>query len=233
MASLVELAESLQHPQPPPQTQAPPQERERVDPFPLASDVCGYPGCAVPESERTVRIPCLKSFGRVAYCCQRCMDLDYPDHHFEAMQIFREVTRGEKTQVQLRQKQLASQGYKRLIQNIIEHVDRTSLLNNIFLIRLPDDAAAKIRKDHPVKRVPRQGCAPKMLKSAMFTEAWKKWTKHLVRNRGDDAPPFLYFWAYPPDLSFVFLTSVPYEEQEKFDESLPPESEFVPYPELG
>lgn len=187
----------------------------------------------MPAAERTVRVPCLKSFGRVAYCSADCMDADYPDHHFEAVKIFREVMRGPKTQMQLRQKQLASQGYKRLVQNVIKHSDRSTLIDNVFLVRLPDNAEDKLTADHPVKKVPRAGCAHKMTLSVMFTEAWKRWTKHLIKHRGDDEPPYLYFWAYPPDLSFVFITSIPYEEVEKFDESLPPESEFVAFPDLA
>ena len=160
------------------------------------------------------------------------MDKHYPDNHFSAMQIFRRVTSNKKTQIQLRQRQLASHGYKRLLQQLIEHSTREALLQNLFLIRLPDDASSKLEQGHAVKKVARSGCASKMLSSAVFAAAYKKWIQHVQRTNKDESPPYLYFWAYPPDLSFVFLTYVPFEETEKFDESLPPVSEFVPHPEL-
>ena len=156
------------------------------------------------------------------------MDLDYPDHHYSAMVEFRRVTRGPTPQIKLRQRQLQSTGYKKLLQHLITRLDRKVLLDHVFLVRLPLEATHKIKIDHPVKRVPRAGCAKKMLSSGLFREAWTRWAKELSRTEG----PHIYIWAYPPDMSFVFTTSIPFDAQGQYDADQLPKSEMIPYPEL-
>lgn len=157
------------------------------------------------------------------------MDDDYPDHHYTAMLEFRKVTRNATPQIKLRQRQLQSTGYKKLLQHMITRVNRKELLNNVFLVRLPIDATAKIKTDHPIKRVPRAGCAKKMISSA-FREAWSKWTKEVSES---DGRPTIYVWAYPPDMSFVFTTSIPFEENGQYESDELPKTQFIPYPEFA
>lgn len=156
------------------------------------------------------------------------MDLDYPDHHFTAMTEFRRITRNPVSQIKYRQRQLQSAGYKKLLQDLITKTDRKTLLESFFLVRLPIEATDKIRKGHPIKRVPQAGCAKKMLSSALFREAWSRWAKEASRAE----VPHIHIWAYPPDMSFVFTTSIPFDEEGRYDTEQVPASDFISYPEL-
>ena len=133
--------------------------------------------------------------------------------------------RGAKPLPELRTKQIKHASFQRLLRHVVQNVDRKTLLESLIFIRLPQNPAHKFAKDHPVKRVPRDGAAKVMSHNCCLREASKRWLRHVAGAR--DVSPYLYFFAYPVDFSFVFMMAVPYEEQEKFDEALTPTTDFI------
>jgi hypothetical protein len=203
---------------------------QHLDPFPLRGDACAYPECPgnfQVDGNLTQRQPCLKCFGGESYCCEECMWEDFPDHNFACGQVMRSILKNKVRMAEQRQKQMSEgRGYPDLLKHIIMNTDGATLINSLFFVRLPFDTKEKIKTTHSVKLVKRNECAAKMLRNACLQETYRAWTKHLRKNTTDH----IYFFAYPPDFSFVCMTAVPYEEQERFDESLQPTIELVACP---
>lgn len=202
---------------------------QHADPFVLNEDCCHNKQCPnhLP-SKMLSRVPCLSCFGWVSYCSEVCMWDNYKTHHFECSRKQGEILRADKCIFLKRQKQL-NRGYGDLLRHIIMKVDRNILLDNLFFIRLPGDTSVKVKTDHPLKKIPRFGCAGKLIKNICLQAAWKKYTKHILMKRDNDVP-YIYFFAYPPDMSFTFLSCIPYDETERFDENLQPDIEIIHCP---
>jgi len=198
----------------------------------LQSDECAWPECAGRQAglPKERRVPCLKCFGKTSYCSEDCMDSDFHAHNFECGCELRKVIRGGINIAHMRRQQVGSQSFANLLKHVIKNVDRKTLLDNIFFVRLPFDVTEKIQTTHAVKTLARAGCAAKLSKNICLLETWKRWIKHVKYTRDSDQPPHLYFFAYPPDFSFVFMTAVPYDEQEHFDESLLPFADMIACP---
>jgi len=192
-----------------------------IDPFPLKSDACAKCG----QQPMASRMPCLDCFGETAYCSEECMWDNYCDHRQTCIATQCRAIRATKPLPELRTKQIKGASFQKLLRHVVQNVDRKTLLENIMFIRLPDNPAAKFAKDHPVKRVPREGAAAIMVKNVCLRETARRWLRHVAGARG--VSPYLYFFAYPLDYSFCFMMAVPYEEQEKFDEALTPTTDFV------
>lgn len=199
--------------------------QRHADPFVLKGDTCVRPGCT---NEMESRQPCLACFGAVSYCSEQCMWDDYTEHNFECMKAQRAILRDKRLMVNKRQKQVSNAGYQKLLRHIITNVDRDTLLSNLFFIRLPFDTREKLKITHPVKRVARSEANRLMRRNGCLQETFRAYTKHIVASR--DLPPFLYMFAYPPDMSFMFMTAIPFDEQEQFDEALQPAVELVACP---
>lgn len=195
------------------------------DPFVLKEDGCINPTCS---KKMEYRVPCLSCFGQVGYCCTDCMWSDYHDHNFECMQAQRKAIHGKRSIPILRQKQVASGGFRKLIQKVVREIDRKTLLESLLFIRLPIDPHGKITSDHAIKKIPRTECVQLMSKNLCLREVYRRWIRHV--QAADDVAPYLYFFAYPPDFSFTFMVAIPFEAQEKFDEALEPTHNFIPCP---
>ena len=204
---------------------------QHADPAVLKTDVCGYPDCHKPMEDR--RFPCLACFGSISYCSEDCMWNDYSAHHRECTLRIKQATKNRKRIIDLRRKQLQKKGFTELVTHVMKNLDRDTLLENLMFIRMPIDPTEKITRDQKVKRVPRSGAAHVLVKNGCFQAAWKAWLKHL--NANSDGTPHVYFLAYPPDTSFVFIVSVPYEtdnkDRVKTDASdVEPMLEYIPCP---
>lgn len=195
------------------------------DPFRLKSDTCLRPGCK--ETVATM-VPCLACFGRMRYCSEDCMMSHYNAHRRFCIADQCKAMRGAKTLPELRTKQIKSASFQKLLRHVVQNVDRKTMLASLIFIRLPTDPLARFPLDHPVKKVPREGAAKVMSTNLCLRETSKRWLRHVASSRG--VSPFLYFFAYPQDYSFCFMMSVPFEEQEKFDEATTPSTEFVVCP---
>jgi len=196
------------------------------DPFVLTGDVCARTGCDKPVKGR---VPCLDCMGDVSYCSEKCLWDHYPDHHFHCIKKLCELTRSHTTLLEQRKRQLGPRrGFTALMGHIIKNVEQDKLLSSLFFVRLPYDTTQKMGHDYPVKRIDRRGCLTQLKDNAVLRDTWKAYIRHV--RASIDLPPFLYFFAYPPDMSFVFMTAVPFEEQERFDEALQPQMELIPCP---
>lgn len=195
------------------------------DPFVLKEDFCTKPGCAKAMEHR---VPCLACFGQASYCCTDCLWEDYHEHNFECMKAQRRAFGGSKPIPILRQKQVASGGFRKLIQKVVKEIDRKTLLESLLFVRLPIDPHGKITADHPIKKIARNECVKSMSKNLCLREVYRRWIQHVQAS--EDVAPYLYFFAYPPDFSFTFMTAIPFEAQEKFDEALEPTHNFIACP---
>lgn len=201
---------------------------QHKDPFVLREDVCANPDCKTKPMKH--RIPCLRCCGATHYCSEDCMWDHYPQHNFPCKKVFKSILDSDHSLGKQRERQLGpSRGCTELLRHIIKDLDRDTLFQNLFFIRLPVNTQTKITLDHPVKQLSRTGCAPILIHNICFQAAWKAFTRHLRSTKEGDAP-YIYFFTYPPDLSFTFMTAIPFEEQEHFDEALQPVLELIPCP---
>ena len=83
-----------------------------------------------------------------------------------------------------------------------------------------------MKTTHPVKMLPTEGLAAVFSKNVALRESYKHYFKDVISKR-DSETPYVYFFAFPPDSSFIFCTGMPYTEPKEGeatdpDESLPP-----------
>lgn len=187
------------------------------------SDRCRNPACPNPGAMEG-RVPCLFCFGMATYCCEECAWADYHEHQVECSLVQRRAIRSGNPQ-KARQKQVTTKGFQTLVTFVIKSESEEKLKESVFFIRLPADPQERLTRDHPVKRVARNGMAHKMRGSLAMTETLRRLLQHQITTR-DHPHPYIYFVAYPPDMSFAFFVSFPYDEKA----DVPPHAELIPCP---
>lgn len=196
------------------------------DPFVLGADRCNCPTCEFHTAKPIRLYPCLSCFGRYSYCSEECMDDDYPDHTLECSRAKRKVIKSTVPMITRRRKQLTSAGFTKLLRYVIKNTTKDTLLDNLFWIRLPWQTGVHLTQDHTVKKVGRTEIAGMIKSTIVLKEAYRVWLGHLAAN----PHPHIYFFTYPPDMSFVFMTAMRWDDEEIVDPESTPSIELITCP---
>lgn len=196
------------------------------DPFVLSTDRCTCPTCEYHNAKPARLYPCVGCFGKHLYCGDDCMDDDYPDHTLECSKAKRKVIRSTVPLINRRRKQMTSSGFTNLLRFVIQNTSRDLLLNNLFWIRLPWDPTVRLTREHTVKKVGRTEIAHLVKSTIVLKETYKVWLRHVENH----PHPHIYFFTYPSDMSFVFMTAMRYDEEEIVDPEAAPMIELVTCP---
>lgn len=169
-----------------------------VDPFCLQTDKCD---CCL-KSLDDARVPCLSCFGTTAYCSEECMAQAYPDHNFACSKTFRRCLQNNFLHHRLRQLD-PRKGFPALLQHMLKSISPEDARQSIFIIRLPQDAQAKFRLDHPIKKIPRTSWRALAQKNACFDAVWRSFVRLAAENTERT-----FVVIYAPDVSFANLLAV-------------------------
>lgn len=203
-------------------------EIQHAQPFVLENDACGRDSCLRPRERM---LPCLDCCGAKKYCCLSCSAEDYVVHTYTCSDTLRTLSEMTPCVATLREQQMDDKhGFQNVVSGVLRAVAKEKLLSSYFLIPMPISPRDRFKKNHPVKMVPRVGAIKMFSQNICLVSVYEKILKKemaLLQAEGE-VDQQLYFVVYPPDFAYCLLIMVPYEEEQRFDESQKPETVLVP-----
>ncbi len=194
---------------------------QHADPFVLNTDVC----LQCKQAMTTQRISCPHCLGHADYCSEDCLWKHGVKHTSDCFKFMRKFIPVRHEYMRRQHRMFGpSRGYPELLQYAMTNIEYNVLRENLFFIRLPLDTTTKFLTTHPIKKIPRQGCAKIMTQALVFRRAWKAYVEHAAKTPIEH----FYFFCYSPNLSVVVMTAVPYQPQATSSEM--PHMQVLPCP---